>query len=151
EPDTAQISHFLRPLIDELLVLWRRGIVLPSSALSGTSLLVRAAIVPLVCDLPALRKVAGFAGHSSEKNFCSFCQLPRKRIDNLDRSKWPRRSRAQHHKCAEQWRDAKSEADRDAAFKQNGVRWSELLRLPYWDPTRFALVDSMHNLFLGEL
>lgn len=23
--------------------------------------------------------------------------------------------------------------------------------MEYWDPTKFALVDSMHNLFLGEL
>jgi hypothetical protein len=30
-----------------------------------------------------------------------------------------------------------------------GVRWSELLRLPYFDPSRFVVVDAMHNLFLG--
>jgi hypothetical protein len=29
------------------------------------------------------------------------------------------------------------------------VRYSELLRLPYYEPTRFLIVDSMHNLFLG--
>jgi hypothetical protein len=29
------------------------------------------------------------------------------------------------------------------------VRWSELLRLPYFDPTRFVVIDAMHNLFLG--
>lgn len=23
--------------------------------------------------------------------------------------------------------------------------------MPYWDPTRYAVVDAMHNLFLGEL
>ena len=36
-------------------------------------------------------------------------------------------------------------------FERHGIRWSELLRLPYWDPTRYALVDAMHNLYLGEL
>ncbi|KIK22681.1 hypothetical protein PISMIDRAFT_11400 [Pisolithus microcarpus 441] len=30
-------------------------------------------------------------------------------------------------------------------------RWSELLRLPYWDPTRFVVVEAMHNFFLGDL
>jgi hypothetical protein len=40
-------------------------------------------------------------------------------------------------------------ASRDKIFKQHGVRWSELLRLPYWDPTRFIVIDGMHNLFLG--
>ena len=36
-------------------------------------------------------------------------------------------------------------------FGEHGLRWSELLRLPYWDPTRYTLLDAMHNLFLGEL
>jgi hypothetical protein len=30
-----------------------------------------------------------------------------------------------------------------------GIRWSELLRLPYFDLSRCIMVDSMHNLFLG--
>lgn len=31
----------------------------------------------------------------------------------------------------------------------SGIRWTELLRLPYFDPTTFVVVDPMHNLFLG--
>lgn len=50
---------------------------------------------------------------------------------------------------AEQWKDAPSKAARDRIFKETGIRWSELLRLPYWDPTRSVVVDAMHNLFLG--
>ena len=50
---------------------------------------------------------------------------------------------------AEDWQEAPSKAERDRIFKETGVRWSELLRLPYWDPTRFVIVDAMHNLFLG--
>lgn len=34
-------------------------------------------------------------------------------------------------------------------MKQTGVRWSELLRLSYFDPIRFMTVDLMHCLFLG--
>ncbi len=30
-----------------------------------------------------------------------------------------------------------------------GARYSELLRLPYFDCIRFAIVDPMHSLFLG--
>src|ERR1043166_8220701 len=29
------------------------------------------------------------------------------------------------------------------------VRWSEIYRLPYFDPTKFLIVDPMHCLFLG--
>lgn len=147
-----QFNHFLRPLVNELSVLWTRGIhfAILDPDQDESTLFVRAAIIPLVCDLPALRKVAGFAGHGSH-HFCSFCRLDRKQIKQLDVSKWPRRTRGQHRVLAEEWKDASSEDNRSAHFKKHGVRWSELLRLPYWDPTRFALVDSMHNLFLGEL
>ena len=37
----------------------------------------------------------------------------------------------------------------ESICKQTGVRWSELLRLPYFDPVRFVTVDLMHCLFLG--
>src|SRR5256885_2973244 len=29
------------------------------------------------------------------------------------------------------------------------VRWSEIYRLPYFDPTKFLIIDPMHCLFLG--
>ena len=29
------------------------------------------------------------------------------------------------------------------------MRWTELLRLPYFNPIRFTIVDPMHCLFLG--
>lgn len=32
-----------------------------------------------------------------------------------------------------------------------GVRYSELLRLPYFDIVRFHLVDPMHNLFWEQM
>ena len=31
-----------------------------------------------------------------------------------------------------------------------GVRFTELLRLPYFDSIRFAIVDPMHNVLLGS-
>ncbi|CDO72139.1 hypothetical protein BN946_scf184962.g82 [Trametes cinnabarina] len=147
EPDVDQLNHYIRPLVDELLTIWHRGVYLSDAT---SAWLIRAALIPLVCDLPALRKTAGFASYSAH-NFCSFCLLKKDQIDNLDRSTWPRRSRADHYECARKWRDAKTEAERERLFNEHGIRWSELLRLPYWDPTRFALVDAMHNLFLGEL
>lgn len=147
EPETHQLNHLLRPLIDEMLILWHRGMLF---RLGSVSVTVRAAIIPLVCDLPALRKAAGFAGHQA-KHFCSFCGLSKDHINNLDRSTWTRMSWEEHLLYATQWRDAATEKERDDIFKRHGLRWSELLRLEYWDPTQFAVVDAMHNLFLGEL
>ena len=59
------------------------------------------------------------------------------------------RSSAEHYQNAIKWRKCKSDAARKRFVKENGVRWSELLRLPYFDPIRFITVDPMHCLFLG--
>ncbi|CDO77460.1 hypothetical protein BN946_scf184881.g3 [Trametes cinnabarina] len=150
EPELTQINHLLRPLIDELLVLWTRGYYFASDVAGEAGLLIRAALIPLVCDIPALRKAGGFAGHMSN-HFCSFCELPKDDINSLDRASWPQHTWEEHLRYATEWRDAQTEKERDVLFKKHGLRWSELLRLPYWDPTRFAVVDAMHNLFLGEL
>ncbi|PIL26911.1 hypothetical protein GSI_10049 [Ganoderma sinense ZZ0214-1] len=150
EPQLHQLNHLLRPLIDELLVLWHCGLLFAGASPLDPPLLIKAAMIPLVCDLPALRKTAGFAGHMSS-HFCSFCELTKDRINDLNRLKWPRHSWDDHRRYARAWLDAPTEAARDVEFKKHGIRWSELLRLEYWDPTRFAVVDAMHNLFLGEL
>jgi hypothetical protein len=34
-------------------------------------------------------------------------------------------------------------------FEMYGIRWSELWRLPYWDPTRMLVVNSMHCVLEG--
>lgn len=149
EPALHQLNHLLRPLINEMLVLWSNGIRLTQTALHSNGRLVRAVIIPLICDLPALRKTTGFAGHSS-KHMCSFCLLKKGNINDLNRP-WPERSRKDHENIARRWRDARTEKERDEIFEKHGLRWSVLLDLPYWDPTRFAVVDAMHNLFLGEL
>ena len=39
--------------------------------------------------------------------------------------------------------------DRTRMERKNGARYSELLRLRYFDVIRFHVVDPMHNLFLG--
>ncbi len=149
KPSLEQLNHFLRPLVDEMIVLWQSGIRLGRTALYATGRLVRAVIIPLICDLPALRKAAGFAGHSS-KHMCSFCLLKKGNINDLNRP-WPARSKREHEDLAERWRTANTTKEREDLFDKYGLRWSELLRLKYWDPTRFAVVDAMHNLFLGEL
>lgn len=42
-----------------------------------------------------------------------------------------------------------SDSTRNAFNKSHGVRYSELIRLPYVDLVRMTIVDPMHNLFLG--
>ena len=59
------------------------------------------------------------------------------------------RDSAQHRQNASEWRRCKSDAARKRFVQETGVRWSELLRLPYFDPIRFVTIDPMHCLFLG--
>src|SRR5277367_5294973 len=59
------------------------------------------------------------------------------------------RNSSQYRENALGWRRCNSDASRKRFIKQSGVRWFELLRLPYFDPIRFLTVDPMHCLFLG--
>ncbi|RDX39658.1 hypothetical protein OH76DRAFT_1328342, partial [Lentinus brumalis] len=148
EPNVHQLNHILRPLVDELLEMWDPGIFL-STPLYPTGRRVRAALIPIIADLPALRKTTGFASHSADL-FCNFCLLHKADENIVDCSKWPPRpSWKDHIKLAEEWLALPTLNARKDFTKATGVRWTELLRLPYWDPTRYTLVDSMHNLFLG--
>ncbi len=147
EPHKHEINHFLRHIVDDLTALWN-GVFLTRTFKHPHGRLVRCALIPLVADLPAIRKTAGFVGHKATL-FCSFCQLTKESMGLFNRAAWPRRTAEVHRFIAERWRDAQSESDREAITSAHGIRWSELLRLQYWDPIRFSVVDSMHNLFLG--
>ena len=46
-------------------------------------------------------------------------------------------------------KNATTATDRSKIERESGARYSELLRLPYFDVIRFHVVDPMHNLFLG--
>ena len=70
-------------------------------------------------------------------------------MEDFDPVAWPKRDLLEHKAHAEAWRDAQSEAERELIFQEHGIRWTELLRLPYWDPIKFTAIDSMHNLYLG--
>lgn len=73
-------------------------------------------------------------------------------MSNAERATWPQRIlRAEHEAHAKAWREAETEAARKRIFDAHGIRWSELLCLDYWDPTKYALINAMHNLFLGTL
>jgi hypothetical protein len=149
-PSLTQINHFLRILVDDLLVLWNRGIYYSRTPSHAKGRLVRCALIPVICDLPAARQIMGFAGHSAA-NFCNFCRLTLGKINDVDVLNWPGgiKNRAEYLRHATAWRDAPA-AQQPRLFDQFGVRWTELLRLPYWDPTKYVVIDTMHLCFLGN-
>jgi len=62
---------------------------------------------------------------------------------------WGRRTDKEWHEAATKFKACKGKDKKLAKFNKTGVRWSELLRLPYFDMTCCVVVDPMHNLFLG--
>ena len=60
-----------------------------------------------------------------------------------------RRTAEEIRNSAQAYLDAEDEKARNEAVHATGIRWSELLRLPYFDPSCSVVVDAMHNLFLG--
>ncbi|KAI6011703.1 hypothetical protein BKA83DRAFT_4571787 [Pisolithus microcarpus] len=80
--------------------------------------------------------------------FCSFCYLPVDMIENINMESWPIHSAKQHCTHAEEWLLATSSEQQEQIARTYGVRFLELLRLPYWDPIWFTVLDSMHAFFL---
>lgn len=148
EPQTDQMNHLLRPLVNTLLEAWNDGFYLSKTRNYPSGRLVRCALVPIIADLPATRQLTGISGHSSD-HWCSMCDLSAQDSENLEPASWPRHTREEHMGAAAAWKDSATAEEREEHWQKDRVRWSELLRLPYWDPTKFVTLDSMHGFYLG--
>lgn len=150
EPPLTALNHYLKPLVDDFIDFWETGVNISRTYNYETGRLVRCALLLLVCDLPAARKAAGFAS-SAHEHFCSICHCTRSQhgYGHLDYDMWRKRTNSECRSFASRFEVAKDEETRAELFKQSGIRWSELLRLPYFDIVQCVVVDAMHNLFLG--
>jgi Transposase family tnp2 len=153
EVSLHRINHYLAPIIDDLESLWS-GVTLNRTYECENRKRIRAALILVSCDIPAARKICG---HVSALVSCHRCTKHanyenRKNnfagMENMDDWFIARNSK-EHRQNALGWRRCNSDASRNRFAKQTGVRWSELLRLPYFDPITFTIVDPMHCLFLG--
>ncbi|KNZ47739.1 hypothetical protein VP01_6193g1 [Puccinia sorghi] len=52
---------------------------------------------------------------------------------------------------AVRWRDTETLVEQKCWLRLNGIRWSELNLLPYWDPVRNVALGVMHNWYKGVL
>ncbi|KAJ3836789.1 hypothetical protein F5878DRAFT_662668 [Lentinula raphanica] len=146
-PTEAQVNHSLQKIVDQLLLFWN-GIFFTRTSKYPKGRTVYAALAPAVCDTEGAHSLSGFASHS-HKYFCVRCVLPIQDIHNLDPDTWPKRNLETHKIQAALWRDAPSQTARRKIYDDYGMRWSELLRLPYWNPITYTIIDSMHLSYLG--
>ncbi|POV94647.1 hypothetical protein PSTT_16742 [Puccinia striiformis] len=87
------------------------------------------------------------AGHSSDKNQCSFCCVTKDEIDAVDLDHICPRNARVLRKQAIKWKNTVTLADWKAIFQTYGVRYSVLYELPYFDPLSNAAVEPMITSF----
>ena len=153
EPSCADLNPYLTCMVNDLLKLWE-GVPMQTSSTPLSTRLMRAALVYISSDLPATRKLCGFYGVSAMHG-CSKCLKVFPSINlqtdysGFDRARWPPRNHSDHLEQAYRSKAATTRSVQNQIGRQYGVRYSELLKLPYFDVVRYHLVDPMHNLFLG--
>ncbi|KAF8576081.1 hypothetical protein K439DRAFT_1368184, partial [Ramaria rubella] len=144
EPQLSAINHYMQPLVDDLALLWQRGVWFSKTDMCTSGCMTRSAVATTSCDLPGACKAAQLASHGSH-NYCSVCQcIHLSTRCRTDFETWKRRDTQEMRRIMVQWRDAPTNKDQEMLFKEHGICWSELWRLPYWDPTQQLVVDSMH-------
>ena len=145
------INSYLKPLVDELKEFWSGvNVMLPS----GNNVTVRVCLICVTCDVPAIRKVCGFVGHKARlgcsKCLCEFNHLQGGGLQcsgNL--GEWELRNLKQHRQRCEKSLQCKSHNALKKFSAKFGVRFSNLLNIPYFNPVRCHVIDPMHNLLLG--
>ncbi|GBC14972.2 hypothetical protein GLOIN_2v1474510 [Rhizophagus irregularis DAOM 181602=DAOM 197198] len=155
EVGLERINHYLAPIVDEFLELWK-GWRVPKTHRCPDGLDIKVALIVGSSDIPATRKLFGHGSAAMKCNRCEKRSTYSREYKKThyggmqDYNKWVTRpaNPLLHRQYAHKWLRCFSKASREAHFKEHGVRWSELLRLPYMDPIRFAVVDPMYCLFL---
>ncbi|GET61170.1 uncharacterized protein LOC107584155 isoform X1 [Rhizophagus irregularis DAOM 181602=DAOM 197198] len=151
EVSLHKVNHYLAPIVNELETLWA-GLTLNRTYECENGKRVRGALILVSCDIPATRKICG---HVSALVSCHRCEKKanyengQHNFAGMDDVGYSARDSNEHRQNALGWRRCNSDAARKRFVKETGVRWSELLRLSYFDPIRFITVDPMHCLFLG--
>lgn len=159
EPDGEEMSHYLNPLVEELLKMIN-GVPIKMLMPDGKeeTHTVKAALSLVCCDLPAAKKVSGFVSyhgfygcHHYKKYFTNIPGSNRRDWSGYDCECWEKRTKQTTDREARIYRDASSLNQKKQLAKKNGTKWTTLNRLPYFDASKFTVVEPMHNLYLGTL
>ena len=146
------INSYLTPLVLELQQFYK-GVLVDSYA---SKVKIQLALVGVMCDLPASRKVCGFCFYNALHgcNKCmkefpteSFGESPN--YSGYDFSLWPTRDIVVHRQKNYDYINATTKRQQKLIEREYGIRYSILTELPYFNPIRHTLIDPMHNLFLG--
>ena len=148
--EPSDINSFLDPLVNELNAFWQGKELHVHGETSKK--VIRCALLCASCDLPAGRKLCGFLSYNAHYG-CSRClkffsgTAGEMDYSGFDRDNWPKRTVAQHRMVASEIQKCNTKSS--IAAKESGYRYTKLLELPYFSPSRMLAIDPMHNLYLG--
>ncbi|EJD44021.1 hypothetical protein AURDEDRAFT_125337 [Auricularia subglabra TFB-10046 SS5] len=148
QPDVVTISNLIDPLVEQLIGLFSGKAMKTAHHPDGVT--VRVAILPIVGDLPAIRKLCGYVAPTADF-LCSYCPTLHAEIDDDLGGVGYLRQPNDVRNAAARWKQATTIAKRNTITTQTGVRWSPLHKLSYWDPVKSPVIGFMHNIVEGVL
>ncbi|KAJ6495926.1 hypothetical protein DFH09DRAFT_945985 [Mycena vulgaris] len=146
-PSVGRLNPFLDLIVRDFLQFWNPGVFFTRTHKYRSGRHAKAMVIPLAADMLAARAAAGFTSHGS-KYFCIACHIDMAHIEEFDHTRWEYRNYAQHLQHANAWKNAASLGEQEKLATEYGVRWTPLLKLPYWNVVRYVLVEAMHVLDL---
>ncbi len=149
KPSKEEINHYVQLVVDDLKRLWSPGVYLTRTFKYSMGRLLKGMVVPVVCDLLGAHQLVGYASSPTAHYMCPLCDLDKDDINIFHRHNFPKKNPADSKQFATLWKDAANEDHRKQIFDAFGWRWSPLFELPYFDPTLFTVVDTMHNIDIG--
>ena len=109
----------------------------------------------LTCNTCDILATSGFLGHSATMgcNKCSkqFTSGDKQDHSGFNRSEWELRTKNSHASYCEEIKGATCKTKLKNLEAKCGVQLSALNDLPSYEPIRFPVIDTMHNLLLGTL
>ncbi|MBW0545654.1 hypothetical protein O181_085369 [Austropuccinia psidii MF-1] len=146
QPNMITINNVLSYFVDELLKLQLGISILTPKNPNGQNGIVKLGC--LIGDLVATHKLAGYASHSANY-YCSWCEGHKSDISKLEIGHLRQPRIVKDYSYA--FKEAKNKTEQDNIWKRKGIRWSELNRIPYWDPVNQVSLGIMHMWYEGVL
>ena len=96
EPSMEQVSHVLRPIVNQLLKLQSTGIWLSRTQSYHYGRICQGILINVSGDILGTQKFGGFASHNSP-SFCFLSQSLRSDLHNLNLESWAKTWSYQEH------------------------------------------------------
>ncbi|KZT20160.1 hypothetical protein NEOLEDRAFT_1076255, partial [Neolentinus lepideus HHB14362 ss-1] len=76
EPTAEQLQSYLKFVTNDLIKLYEKGVRVKTAHYPDGEYSIRAFLLAVVCDHPAMCKVCGFGDHAHNQAPCMKCKVP---------------------------------------------------------------------------